>query len=347
MKESHKCCCVALVTVLIHLILLTYKQLDPPDSPSRLLSGDASDYDSHMKPRKTHVDLSSLSPLQTISFDGSKENAIFTSMLWNISNGDGSILNIPAYNATKRYKLLLDIGLETGSGLMCMLPEKLHANKVLVGVESHPLNFGLSSHNMLKGNPTMEDAKSRTKLLPFAMSDTDRYVKFNENFAPACGSILPSAKNAWWCALTSNVLYVPAISMDTLLRMVPSNYDFHYLKVDVEGAEELVLRGGMDFVPLFKMISLEINADPTKPNRVNEGNGKHIEALLKKHGFHYKKCGNIKSADCHFGKTELDVVEAARLHSLAIHPARRGERMSSKRCRELYKQYYVLFKGLK
>ena len=99
----------------------------------------------------------------------------------------------------------------------------------------------------------MLEAKKRIQLLPFALADVDKYVKFNENFAPACGSILPSAKNAWWCALTSNVLYVPALSMNTLLKMVPAtSYDFHYLKVDVEGAEELVLQGGSEFIPRFR-----------------------------------------------------------------------------------------------
>lgn len=99
----------------------------------------------------------------------------------------------------------------------------------------------------------MSEVKKRVQLLPFALADVDKYIKFNENYAPACGSILQSAKKAWWCALTSNVLYVPALSMNTLLKLVPAaNYDFHYLKVDVEGAEEIVLRGGSNFVPHFR-----------------------------------------------------------------------------------------------
>lgn len=224
-----------------------------------------------------------------------------------------------------------------------MLQEANHTDKVLIGLESHPLNFGLSSHNMLKGNPSMKLAKERIQLLPFAMADMDKYVKFNENFAPACGSILETAKNAWWCAWTSNVMHVPALSMNTLLKMVPRNYDHHYLKIDVEGAEELVLLGGSEFVPRFRMISLEMNNDSKKPNRVNEANNDRVDALLKSHGFHHKLCKKKKSHDCHYAKTEGELVEASRLHALAIFFPNTNK-MTAQKCQQVYTEQYLDFK---
>ena len=328
-----KCLLIAIVSVAVHLSV--YQVLwcghhNIAHSTRALLSETASGL------TYSNIDLSLLSPLQNIAFDGKQKNGIFTSMLWNISNGDGDLLNIPPYDKNKKYKLFVDVGLEVGSGLLCLLSQKGHENDVLIGLESHPINFGLSSHNMLKGNPDMRKEKLRTLLLPFALSDVDRYVKFNENFAPACGSILESSKNAWWCAVTMNTIYVPALSMNTLLRLVPSNYEFEYLKIDVEGAEELVLRGGSQVIPHFQMVSLEVNPKPKKPNRVHEANDARMEKILYQYGFKHKVCIKYASFDCHYAKTEERLLEAVKLHSLAISTGHRGEKMTSNFCNDSY-----------
>lgn len=345
--SNSRCLSIAAVTILVHLLLLVLFSNSPVDSPSSrsvqetaggAISGDERRL--HTGVYNSNLDLSSFSPLHTISSDGKQEKAIFTSMLWNITNAAGDSLNIPT-DAAIRYQLLVDVGLETGSGLMCLLQEPGHTSKVLLGLESHPLNFGLSSHNMLKGNPSMQNAKKRIQLLPFALADVDKYVKFNENFAPACGSILPSATKAWWCALTSNVLYVPALSMNTLLKLVPSNYDFHFLKVDVEGAEELVLKGGSEYISRFRMVSLEMNKNEGKPNRINEATNENVDAFMKRSGFQHKICEKVKSFDCHFAKTAEELAEAKKLHNLAIYSPRRGEKMSEKKCREIYMESYL------
>ena len=341
MQESRKCMVIAVATLCLHYIMYALNTCPPcvVNGPA-VHTGGASTWshnlDRQLSLAEVNLDLSTFPPLHTISRDGKNEKAIFTSMMWNITNDKGDSLQIPPYSSTKRYQLMVDVGLEVGSGLMCLLQEDNHTDNVLIGLESHPINFGLASHSMFKGNPNMDEAKKRMQVLPFAMSDTDKYVKFNENFAPACGSILETAKGAWWCALTSNVLHVPAVTMNTLLRLVPSNYDYHYLKVDVEGAEELVLLGGSDFVPRFRMISLEVNNG--NPNRLNEASNDRVDTLLRGHGFGFKACQKKKSFDCHYAKSKADLIEAERLHDLAIYFTR--EKMTQKKCKQILKAAY-------
>lgn len=87
-----------------------------------------------------------------------------------------------------------------------------------------------------------------------------------------------------------------------------------------------------------------MNKNEEKPNRINEASNVNIEALMKRYGFDHKKCEKVKSFDCHYAKTEDELAEAKRLHNLAIYSPRRGEKMSEKKCKQIYKDAYL---GLK
>jgi FkbM family methyltransferase len=287
------------------------------------------------------VNLSTISPLkEAIVGHGGKEK-LYANLWHDVSHPvENGKLNIPGYSNTTRYKLMVDIGLEFGSGLMCLL----HHDKslVLIGGEANLINFGLSSFSMIGSAFKLNyKIKPRILLIPTAFSNQDGYVEFNENQSPACGSILESSSKsgAFWCTETSRRTIVPTVRLDTILEYVPPNYEFHYLKIDVEGAEHLVLEGGGSYISKFQMITLESRPRSQMGDRVNEVVMEDVIETLSAMGFQ-SKCIFSTSYDCHFIKESGNFFEAARLHNLA---SKFGIPFGSRSCNSKYKNNYIDF----
>lgn len=276
----------------------------------------------------TQVNLSTISPLKEAIIGNDNKEKLYVNLWHDISHPvENGKLNIPGYSNTTRYKLMVDIGLEFGSGLMCLL----HHDKslVLIGGEANLINFCLSSFSMIGSAFKLNyKIKSRILLIPTAFSNQDGYVEFNENQSPACGSILKSSSKsgAFWCTI------VPTVRLDTILEYVPPNYEFHYLKIDVEGAEHLVLEGGGSYISKFQMITLESRPRSQKGDRVNEVVMEDVIETLSAMGFR-SKCIFSSSYDCHFVKESGSFFEAARLHNLA---SKFGIPYGSRSCKSKY-----------
>merc|ERR1719498_221343 len=99
------------------------------------------------------------------------------------------------------------------------------------------------------------EAQKRIIVLPLAASNQTEYLTFRRSFAPACGSILPSAKNPdiFWCAKdANNTVKVPAVRIERLLELLPKEYSFTFMKIDAEGADLMVAQGAGKFLEKFQ-----------------------------------------------------------------------------------------------
>lgn len=261
---------------------------------------------------RNQKNISALSPVSLINTNTNKNSSTSLHVNWHWKiGGDDGFLNIPTaqlvVNGTEQnYELLLDLGLETGSGLVCELFE--NKNYVFIGIEANLINFGVSYRNILSGNaigdPHIHLIKDRVLLLPLAISNQTGMTIFNENYSPACGSILESRPNGWWCTHTTNSFHIPAVRLDLLLERVPPNYNFLLLKIDVEGADLLVLQGAGSYTAKFQMVSIECRvAGDTAGDLGRYGACSRPRALayMTDQGFRYSEC---TGATCLFWKHE-------------------------------------------
>ena len=94
---------------------------------------------------RNHKNISALSPVSLINTNTNKNSSTSLHVNWHWKiGGDDGFLNIPTaqlvVNGTEQnYELLLDIGLETGSGLVCELFE--NKNYVFIGIEANLINY--------------------------------------------------------------------------------------------------------------------------------------------------------------------------------------------------------------
>ncbi len=125
--------------------------------------------------------------------------------------------------------------------------------------------------------------------LPFAISDQDgEMAKFNLAPIDGCSSLLEHNKDAtWaeWCSTINEVRYVPTISLETVLKMIPSKFDVNLMKVDAQGFDLHVIRSGKTELPRVRKIITETVADSCEPLYVGQLRCTGIIAALDELGF--------------------------------------------------------------
>jgi hypothetical protein len=72
-------------------------------------------------------------------------DSLHANMMWNIGKPNGYLAMVEP-SASEPMKLIVDVGLEFGSPLLCELFD--NPSIALLGFEAHPINFGLAYHNM-------------------------------------------------------------------------------------------------------------------------------------------------------------------------------------------------------
>jgi FkbM family methyltransferase len=263
----------------------------------------------------------------TFSKDGIQVNT-----RWMIGDNKGH-LNIPQYSEEKRYKLIVDVGTEKGSGFIGL--NALYPDVVLMLFEGHPVNFGQTVWNMLhnemiisnpdslKNKTRLSISKDRVLFIPVALSNTTGYIDFKESFKPGCGSLLSSKEGSWWCTQTKSLIPVAMARLDLFLALVPANYDFYLLKIDVEGADHMVMRGGGSYIRKFQMVFAECRpANATADLGFNvkvpyerEGSCKQVElnADMTSFGFTHQSCND---EDCMYAKSEAGLQQIKKLYKI-------------------------------
>jgi hypothetical protein len=116
------------------------------------------------------------------------------------------------------------------------------------------------------------DFGNRVFVLRGAMAEIERpHATFNMGLDPACGSLLNSSKtNAFWCWETLRELVVSVFRLESLLDMIPNNVKSIHVKVDAEGADHFVLKGGGK--ALERASSIAIECAPSIQNATKPGN---------------------------------------------------------------------------
>ena len=256
----------------------------------------------------------------------SADNGLEMNLKWNIGDSNGN-LHIPPYSADKKYKLIVDVGTELGSGYIAL--NYLYEDVVLLLFEGHPVNFGVTYHNLLRQEmfirngtnsiPEFKRAdKSRILIIPTALSNggTNTYIEFLESYKPGCGSILKPSKDAYWCAQTTRSIQVPVNRLDNYLRRVPSNYNFYLLKIDVEGADHLVLEGAGSYLAKFQMVIAECREaghQRGEGSRPGSCNRETLGGIMKGIGFVHIECFH---GDCFYAKTAAGLKQVKSLSTV-------------------------------
>jgi hypothetical protein len=155
---------------------------------------------------------------------------------------------------------------------------------------------------------------------------------FRESGIPSCNSLLESTKSATFCHKTFQLINVPVYRLDALLARVPTGYNFYYLKIDVEGADFLVLQGG-DYIDRFEMVSIECRAGQNFGNRVGECDQVKAIAYMKRKGFLYNSCD---ATDCNFYKREDQAETVRQLFMSAHHGKQESKYCSGPKAKEFF-----------
>ena len=263
-------------------------------------------------------------PMITLRGGDNLTKAAYIRSAWELTDQSGFLPMPVPVSDIQPIKLFVDIGLEIGSGLLCLLRSNPKLGFVL-GMEAHPINFGISyvnNLNMMKYSGILGDLINKYSIVvPVGASNADGMVEFYDNVAPACGSLLKSKVGAWFCATTREVRVIPVVRLDTILSRVPPNYRFYYLKTDTEGADHLVLQGAGDYISKFEMVSIEC-----RPANDSHGDGSregvcdrvNITEYMKQRGFPHSSCNKF---DCHFARlSEAQLYVAKTLQSIAGLP---------------------------
>lgn len=121
--------------------------------------------------------------------------------------------------------------------------------------------------------------KDKLTIIPFALSNKDSKSIFYNYKDPAMSSLLP-LKNEEENKKTT----VKTITLDSYFKNKKLKKNI-FLKIDTQGAEELILRGGKNILKDILIIHVETFFDPLYKNQTLF---KNIYEFLTKNGFKYK-----------------------------------------------------------
>jgi len=106
-----------------------------------------------------------------------------------------------------------------------------------------------------------------------ALGETEGIISFNVGVAPACGSILEfSPKDTpHWCMSSQQKIQVPILKLGSIIDMIPATICDIHIKIDAEGADMLVLKGGGDSIKRAGSVIIECISYKTRQEmRVNQ-----------------------------------------------------------------------------
>lgn len=164
-------------------------------------------------------------------------------------------------------EIVIDVGAQVGR--YSIIASKLVQNEgKVIAVEPEPLNFKL-----LEANIKLHKAEN---IIPIncALTDTEGYTKLWLGKTPGWHSLVPNSN----INLTGDFVNVRCRTLDSLLRKLGIQ-QIDWLKIDVEGAELMVLSGGLFALKNSK--NLKIIIEVTRNILVTL-------ALLKMAGYTYK-----------------------------------------------------------
>ena len=167
----------------------------------------------------------------------------------------------------RKGEIVVDVGAQVGR--YSIIASKLVQNEgKVIAIEPEPLNFEL-----LEANRQLHKAEN---IIPIncALTDTEGYIKLWLGKTPGWHSLVTDSK----ANLTGDFVNVHCMTLDSLLRELGIQ-QIDWLKIDVEGAELMVLRGGLFALKNSK--NLKIIIEVTRNSSATLG-------FLKMVGYRYK-----------------------------------------------------------
>ncbi len=172
----------------------------------------------------------------------------------------------------KENEVMIDVGANTGYYSLKLAKEN-QKSKILAA-EADPETCKVLEKNYALNKFT------NVKIYNFAITDKDGEVTLNQSETHS-GSNSIFSQNI--LSINSKTVTVPSITLDSLLA--EKFKTIHWIKVDVEGAELLVLRGGPKTLKITKNIVIEVHEDILKQNNESP---EEILKILKSNGFKIK-----------------------------------------------------------
>ena len=117
---------------------------------------------------------------------------------------------------------------------------------------------------------------NRVFVLRGAMAETKQsHVNFQMSFSNHCGSLLKAnAQNTFWCWDTAQELVVTVFRLENLFDMIPnstSGIKSINVKIDADGADHLVLKGGGKALERVSSVIIEYGGISLEINNSTEG----------------------------------------------------------------------------
>jgi len=166
---------------------------------------------------------------------------------------------------------VIDIGANVGYYTL-YLSKFLKTGKI-ISIEADP-----ETCSVLKKNCELNNMKN-VIIHNFAISNKSGQITFYK-------SETHSGENSIYSSGIKNKKSSISIPASTLDKMLKSNYPkIDFIKIDVEGAEFDVLKGGEDTLKITKKILIELHEDILKKNKQDS---KMIISLLEENGFKIK-----------------------------------------------------------
>lgn len=156
----------------------------------------------------------------------------------------------------KRSKIIFDIGSNMGQAALLMMYGD-HVQEIYL-VDPNPSALSIAAENFIRNN-----LSHKARFIPsFASDQADKEVDFYTVGAGAAGSMYSG--HAVSASKANSHFKVPTTTIDKISGRYNVNPDF--IKIDVEGAEAMVLRGAMETVQRSKpKILVEMHSNPELP----------------------------------------------------------------------------------
>ena len=201
---------------------------------------------------------------------------------------------IENFNKTSKDLIFWDIG--ANIGLYSLYSAKIHKNIKIISFEPSPSNLRVLSRNISINN-------LHNKITIFQIPLTDKgnaFLQMNESKFMEGWAMHTFGQNKGLDGkklITENKYKIFGTSikniLDNKILEIPN-----YIKIDVDGIENLILAGAKNYLDSKKIRSIMIEVDENYKTQVNQ-----IQRIMKKYNFSLKGKHNLPHTDKKFDKT--------------------------------------------
>jgi FkbM family methyltransferase len=212
------------------------------------------------------------------------------------------IFSMASFQMISRAKLsgvdpqtIIDIG--ANKGQFSATAQRLFTNPTIFAVEPNPDIYDTLKRNL------ESDSNSKTNIISCAVSSEDGVVKFHINKDSQVSSLFdigPDRKRFYPDSIVIKETLIPAYTLDTLFSTRELTEPI-LLKIDVQGAEHLVIEGAVKILRKVKWIILELSF-----NKLYEGEKNFLYFIdyMRQRGYEF-----IRPLNVHYSPATKEIIE--------------------------------------